>query len=304
MNDRIVVPLDGSQLAESILVRIRPLLRREGSEIVLVRAVELPPAGEADAGRIAALLAEDAQHYVKAMEKRLGDIGLRARSVIRVGGAAGVILDAAAEVKATMIAMTTHGRSGLARWFLGSVAEKVLRASDVPVLLLRSFQGGLQGTGQPAPVVEEAFDRILVPIDGSRSSLAILPEAISIAKRLGSRVFLVSVEEQGFHVGGFSGKLVDRPATRPELPKEPTAEDLARFAEQSFAAEGIPTTSFALAGNPAVRLLDFAREQKATLIAMSTHGRSGPSRWVLGSVTEKVLRAADVPMLIVRSGKA
>lgn len=142
MYQRVLVPLDGSQLAESILPFAEKVAGPE-AELVLLRVVEPLSAGEvmASAGVVTpdALLARelDAKHYLAGVELRLKSQGLRVERRLQVGHAAEEILAVARAARADLIAMTTHGRSGLGRLLFGSVAEAVLRASPVPVLMVR-----------------------------------------------------------------------------------------------------------------------------------------------------------------------
>lgn len=273
MFERIVVPLDGSDRAETVLTKFKPLMSGGGSEVVVVQAVELVYPFEAVGSDIAwQALWDSSEKYVQDRAGRLRAEGVRARGVVRAGSPANVILDVATEERATVIVMTTHGRAGLARWALGSVAEKVVRASDVPVLLERSF---------PPPGPELRFKKILVPIDAGPHSLQVVPHVAELARLFHADVSLLHVREK------------DVPASPPEMATAAKRlEDL-----------GVRVESVTREGDPASQILEECRRQPADLIAMSTHGRSGPTRWVLGSVAEKVLRAATVPMLLVRGGE-
>src|SRR6516162_5445884 len=115
MIERIVVPLDGSATAETILPQVRRILRRAGSEITLVRAIVPPLAEDAMTMTAAEARLDQARNYVSGVERRLKETGVRVKSVTRVGAAAGVILDVAREERASLIAMATHGETGLKR---------------------------------------------------------------------------------------------------------------------------------------------------------------------------------------------
>ncbi|HEX7901854.1 MAG TPA: universal stress protein [Planctomycetota bacterium] len=289
MPDRILVPLDASPRAERILVQVARLLRREDAEVLLLHVFDpsraLVPrdaAGKLDRDR------SDAEAYLKAAAKTLEARGVRARAITAEGFVADAILRVATDVKATLIALSTHGRSGLARWLLGSVAEKVIRGAPVPVLLVRSFQA--------APSDEMSFRRILVPVDGSKTSLRVIPAAAAFAALFQAEVAVLSVD-------------VPVPvAVGVEAPPPPTAGDSAREeaarAVERFREKGVEARALTAVGDPAARILDTAAETGADLIAMATHGWTGLTRWMLGSVTEKVLRHATLPMLIVRPARA
>jgi nucleotide-binding universal stress UspA family protein len=276
MFERILVPLDGSELAEGVLAQVRRILFRKDSEVLLVRAVTLPPGMGVEPGRVLESLRSQAVVYLKGLEQKFSSQGVRVRSVVRDGGPAEVILDVAEKEKASLIALSTHGRTGLARWILGSVAEKVVRASPIPVLAVRSFEGTT-----PIAATELALKKIVVAIDAADLSLGVLGPAIEMARLFGSQVFLVNVCE-------------GHPACSVPVPQ------MTRAHEQ-FRGAGVSVEPLMMQGDPASGILDACTEKRADLIAISTHGRSGVSRWMVGSVAEKVLRAATVPLLVVRS---
>lgn len=275
MFERVLVPLDGSDVAAAILPQIRRILFHKDAEILLVQAVYVPANAEAEAVELPDILRTHAAKHLESVADPLRSQGARVRTIARVGDAADVILDVAAEEKATLIAMSTHGRSGLARWIRGSVAEKVLRAGRVPVLALRSF---------PAPPPADIpLKRVLVPLDATDLSLEVLDPVIELASLFGSSVTLLHV--------------CDGPACSVPVPELTRAFERVR-------QRGVEVQPVMRKGDPAGQILDVARELKADLIAMTTHGRRGLSRWTLGSVAEKVLRGAETPLLIVRPAGA
>ncbi len=148
MYARVLVPLDGSEQAEAILPFVEKVAGPLDAEVVLLRVIEWPSAGEvmASAGIVApdALLVQEleAKQYLATLERRLVQKGLRVQRRLQLGRAADEIVAVAAAAGADLIAMTTHGRSGVGRLLFGSVAEAVLRASPVPVLLFRATAGG------------------------------------------------------------------------------------------------------------------------------------------------------------------
>lgn len=262
--ERILIPLDGSRRAEGALVHLREHLKRVDADVLLL-LVSTPDAR----------VARQSYDYLGGIERRLAEYGLHASSLVWVGEPAEAILEIAARERVSLVAMTTHGRTGVRRWVFGSVAEKVLRSSPVPVLLVRSFPS--EGEREPR------FRRILVPLDGTPFAHAVLAPAISLARRHDADMVLVHVMEKM------------RPGEERETPRKPL-DAPADF----FAREGVVAAKVFRCGDPALEILQSARECGADLIAMSTHGRSGVRRWVLGSVTEKILRAAPLPMLVVK----
>jgi nucleotide-binding universal stress UspA family protein len=278
---RILVPLDGSALAESVLIQVRRLLARQDAELLLLRVVTLPPSVEADAGEPLDLLWSRAVDYLNNVSAQLSAQGFRVRCKVEEGFPANRILEAARTEKASLIAMSTHGRTGIARWAFGSVTEKVLRASPVPVLAIPSFLG-VGGDAVPRGSQELPFRRILAPISTEELSLEVLPPLTDLAKLFGSSVTLLNVCE----------------GAECAVPLHEM-----RTAFERLRKEGIAAEPMLKQGDPAVQILETSREEGADLIAMTTHGRSGVSRWIMGSVAEKVLWSANVPMLVVRPSK-
>ena len=135
MFKRILVPLDGSPMAEAILSRLGRLIGSEEAEVLLVRAV--PPPMSEGAVLVLNQIMDGAEHCLKGVQARLQKEGRRARGVVRLGTPGRVILDVAEEEQVSLIAMTTHGRTGLSRWVFGSVAEKVIHEARVPVLIFK-----------------------------------------------------------------------------------------------------------------------------------------------------------------------
>jgi len=280
--ERIVVPLDGSLTAEAILPQVRRILHRHDSELYLVRAVVPAPAENSILLTDAATQA--AREYLLGVQERLDREGVRVRSEVRVGSTVGVILDVVDDWKATMIAMATHGTTGLKRVLLGSVAEAVLRKSPVPVLVLRPFWSA---DDAPSEDVERRPIRtLLVPVDGSDLSGMVVPAALEFSSLFDPRVILLRVLD------------AKKKAEARELEE---AKSHLQGMAKPFERKGIETLTLIERGEPVDEILQAARSQGVDLIAMTTHGRSGIGRLVTGSVTAQVLRRAPVPLLVVRA---
>lgn len=274
---RVLVPLDGSTLAEAILPVVERLARDHEAEVILLEVLEGQGTREAecDAER-------QAGGYLQGTVDSLRRRGLgRVRASVWYGDADQAIANAATRERADLIAMSTHGRSGLDWLRFGSVAEGVVRRAPVPVLLVRGM----------AAWDRHAIDRILVPLDGSEASEEVLPIVSCLAGPFDFEVQLLHVVEAtrslpGAPVGA-SG------AHDPET----EAAYLARVAA-SLEARGLRVGVTLRAGLPAEVIPTVTDETKSGLVAMSTHGRSGLGRLFLGSVAERVLRAVSVPVLL------
>lgn len=308
MFERILIALDGSPRAELILSQIARILGREDSELLLLRIVDIPQpvggvetAGAMDINALRREEREKAQKYVHDLARRFAAKGEKVHGRIAEGPAAQTILQTAQAEGATLIAMTTHGRTGVARWLMGSVAEKVARASDVPLLLVRSFRRNPKGDLEPNTPGETPFRRILVPVDGSPTSLSAVTPAEKFAQLYGSEVLVLHVRSP------FVSPSVPLPgmeAALPlfEAPPIPAEQDeITRAAADRFRQAGLTVRRLTVEGEAASTIVDLSITEGADLIALGTHGRSGLSRWALGSVAERVLRSAEVPLLLVRT---
>lgn len=281
MMKHMLIPMDASPAAESVLARLWHFLARPDTDVTLVHAIELPMGAKLDPAREDEMAAEG-HEYMKAVVKRLSGRGVRCRAVVKPGPAADLIVATAAELSGGMIAMSTHGRSGLARVAFGSVAESVIRRTPVPVLLFRTPENDTAGRdGAPQ---ELAVRHILVPIDGSLLSLAVAPQVGELARAFGAFVTLVHV-------------LPPVPASADSVSH---AQRILDVASARFADEKIEVKAIIRTGDAAEEIVDAARKLKADLVACTTHGRTGIARAVMGSVAEKVLRTSPIPLLVTR----
>lgn len=292
---RLLIPLDGSLRSELILTQLGRLLHRAEAEIHLLWVLpDVPPSGLRQSGDLKDKC-EYADNYLRGLEERFGGRGKRFKTHVLAGAVAPAILDVAQGEKCTLIAMTTHGRTGPGRWIMGSVAEEVARASRIPVLIVRSSRTGAEGASVETSAEEMSFRRILVPTDGSPAARAGEACAARCAKALGSEVVILH-SEFPFIPPGPERESFPTPIPTPRL-EDPVTERAA----EAFEASRIRVTRVTELGDPAGVILDQCAAYRADLIVMGTHGRSGVSRWMLGSVAERVLRSAQVPVLLVRA---
>lgn len=144
MYKKILVPLDGSPLAEAVLPHAEALAKSEGAEIIILRVPDLPaPDLFIHNPAMANKIIEDAEiaadKYLQDEVQKLGNIGVKVSTLIREGPVPDTILAAAEETHADVIAMSTHGRSGIQRWLMGSVADRVVHHAHIPVMLIHPF---------------------------------------------------------------------------------------------------------------------------------------------------------------------
>lgn len=285
MFETILLPLDGSELAEVALPCAQGFAVRLGSEVDLVTVCDMP--GEQE--RLLTV-------YLNRMASQLTAKGVKVRSVVLFGKAADELLEYAHRNKIGLIIMATHGRSGLGRWTLGSVADRVLRATTLPLLLLRA--GRCEEIAPEQPI----FKRILLPLDGSRLGEGALPYVEEIAAKTKAEVHLLSVVQLPLTLTPGMAAFVEAGTWTRAL--EALREESQAYLERvgnALRTRGILAHTDVRVGSVGEAILSLAGSNNIDLIAMSTHGRSGISRWVLGSVAEKVLYGAEVPVFVVRA---
>jgi nucleotide-binding universal stress UspA family protein len=293
MFDKILVPLDGSPLAEQALGPALALGRGPGRKVILLRAVgEAPPPSSTMQASLIERGSEgprrEANLYLRAVQAARAAPGLALTARVVTGRAAPAIVEAAAQAEADLIVMSTHGYTGFSRWMYGSVADAVLAAAPCPVLVVRS---------------PEPLRHVLIPLDGSELSRQALAPGLEAAARLGGTVTLLQAAPR-------------EPVNETEILQLERAErglgELLRGGKYG-AAESyltgllatlqptkVPVRAEVTGGPPAVRIIEHARQHGIDLIVMATHGRTGLRRWMQGSVTEMVLRSGCCAMLILR----
>ncbi len=285
---KVLVPLDGSRLADGILTHVRRLARQEGEpvDVVLLAVHDLWPSQAEQEDR-----RKELEAHLGALARLLGGEGIGAKVVV-LGAvdAAEQILEHARAHAVDLVAMSTHGRSGLQRWVRGSVAERVLREAATP-LYLANPQGLHVADDQTI-----RWGRILVPLDGSERAGRVLPLAGMFATASGSEVVLLHVDRPGVPGVHPVPEIARRNAQgRAESELAACRDQLAQAGVEAVRVVG------RYGEDPAAEVLEAATELKADLIAISSHGRTGLRRWRFGSVAEKVLRAAPCPLLVVRA---
>lgn len=305
MEREIIVPLDGSTLAETVLPYAIALARATACHLRLLRIVAAedairtwPPAAPlVTRERWAIEARRAARTYLANVATRLQPSGVEVhREVLAAEDVAvGIVTRATQDMRVAMIAMSTHGRSGLSRWLFGSVAEKVLRAASTPILLVRA---GTEVAARDKPV---AYGTIAVPLDGSMFADQALSEAQVIATASGATLLLISivpvVDDPALAEGGIEPlwTLAER---------EDEAKRITQYLQHK--AEYLETQGYRVRtrtahGAPAEEILRIAGEEHADLIALATHGQGGLQRLWMGSVATRIVQGASVPVLLVRA---
>ena len=285
---KILVPLDGSELAEAIIPYVGRLASTLGAELVMFSAIDPGLERNQEALRQAT---ENAANYHHEVQTRSS---ISAISQVEPGEPYQAIVKAQSDLGCDLVAMSTHGRTGIMRGVLGSVSDRVLHLIDVPILLF-SPQGVSQDpTGGSSPKVES----IVVPLDGSELSEEVVPYVEQLAIELSARVILlqsISVRTPEDPFGG--GYVVDPAPVEEELAKQ--AESYLSSISKILSDKGVEVQQQVLFDTPHSAIIQVAQSNPNSLVAMGTRGQSGVTRLIVGSVTSRVVRECGSPILVV-----
>ncbi len=310
MYTRILAPLDGSEVSEQVLPYTRSLAAGLSLPVTLLYAVEpehisipqsLNPGLHLE--ELAANRARHARFYAESVAAGLRRGGLRVETATPSAEPAAAIVEEADKDPGTLITMSSHGRAGLARWWLGSVTDKVLHLTHNPLLIIRAGSGQ-----QTAP--ESAFERLTVPVDGSELAEEILPHVVYLSAAMGLTVDLAQVNPSGEEY--YRSVSIGPSETMQGIPSyedyirvlDGESEGYLAGLKERLAGQGAAAVETRLLHGPvAESIADLASATANNLVAMTTHGRSGVGRLVLGSIAERVVRQSGDPVLLVRGGQ-
>ena len=298
MYEKVLVPLDGSEMAEGALLYAEQLAGRLGSEITLVYVNEL--SSYLKENLIQSYLQKMVEVTKEGVSRYRSAPGIspsiEVKSVIVPGSPAETIIEYADSNNMGSIIMSTHGQSGIKQWALGSVAERVVRATTKPVLLVRANILGLNMREKGL------FNKVLVPLDGSIESEAIIPYVEEFAPRLNVNVILLRVLARGYRMPDNYAPLsyeqleADKVSANAYLDRVGAHLKEKGVSVMTELRSGIEIRS----DNAAEQIIQLANEAQADLVAMTTHGRSGVEQKVFGSVAERVLYEGNTPLMLVR----
>ncbi|MEO7706812.1 MAG: universal stress protein [Thermoflexales bacterium] len=305
MIQRVLVPLDGSDMAAQVLPHVRALATLFGARVTLMRATadEAPNQDIGPGPDFLAFAAAD-----------LASSGIAADTLVTQGRPADAILDTAAQQSVDLIAMCTHGRGGIRRFVLGSVAASLIGNTSMPLLLVR----GNQASVDDVPTQTIDYRKILVPLDGSPLAASVLPLVTEIAAKAGATIVLLRAMPEpneeaattnslqmlrsitGVKPDSADGTTLDPYAVQLEREREGAQSSL-DLAADGLKSAGVKVDTIVAFGPAAETILQVALTQQADFIAMATHGRSGLTRFLLGSVADRIVRYSRIPVLLNRA---
>ena len=300
MFEKILVPLDGSPLAQAILPYVMAVAKGFHSRVILFHVVETDldheaPEQKAHADATVERIQPMAENYLAGVAVHLRKAGIDVETRVVRGRSAAQIVEQAEQENVGLIAMSTHGRSGLVRWVIGSEVDKILNGCEQPVLLVRP-RG--EGTGGKA---EGRLSKVIVPLDGSHDAEAALPLAEELSKALGLGVILIQVIgiETTVHFAPIGPDSWPVPSDILQRLDVVASGYLTGLAKQ-LKDRGLTVQWEVLRGAAGPGIVEFSKETPDSLVVMTTHGRSGFRRWVMGSVADAVVRHTGEPVLVMR----
>jgi nucleotide-binding universal stress UspA family protein len=284
---KILVPLDGSDLAELALPYAEELANAFKAEIILLHV----SAPEEDHYRHMHEL------YVKEVADRVKGRFKQVSPVIATGKPADEIISYAEKNGVDLLIITSHGRSGIMSWATGSIASRLLQGAEVPVLLVRAAKPRRKTQR------EVLLKRILLPLDGSEAGEAAVDCVGELMSRLEAEVTLFGVISSGQHIRSVGGlDYISYPPEQMEMFKKEAEDYLNGVYRRLKRRKGsVRVTIKVGAGDISQEILKFAEEKRVNLVAISSHGHSGIEKWVFGSIANKVVLASKSPVLLVKA---
>jgi nucleotide-binding universal stress UspA family protein len=292
---RIVVPLDGSKLAEAIVPTVYQFAKGMDAVVELVAIVDqdiVAPEGErlTWGEEVAREAVNKAERYLRGVSSFIPLQPERMRTFTTIGRVPEGILSQAGGQPGTLIAMSTHGSSGVGRFLLGSTTEKVLRLTKNHLLLYRPGRGGTP---------QEHFDTVIVPLDGSIRASKVLPAVKDMARTLGLRIVLLRARRTIPAYGGTMG--VDWYDPGLELEDEQASAGYLREKQRELEQAGFSVSTKLVEGGAPAAIIELSKQTANAFIAMTTRGRTGAARVALGSVADRVVRHAEAPVLLIKA---
>jgi nucleotide-binding universal stress UspA family protein len=307
MYKRMLVPLDGSEIAEAVFPYAKELAGRLGIEVALLH---ISNPGFRDYQPMIHAYVEHAADVIRSEARKVqqtrppsGAKPIEVHGELVVGYPPDEILRFAEEKGIDLIVVASHGRSGRKRWAMGSVAEKVLRSAAIPVLLVPA------GVPGGAPYDQWPTRTLIVPLDGSELAEAVLPHVEALARQGDTdmmKVILVRACETPSMPTYYSPELSEIPLHWGQYAQQETArckqvssEYLANV-EKRLKGANFNVRSEVLVGKASEEIVNFANRTPNSLIVMATHGRSGLSRLVYGSVALNIILGVSSPIFVIK----
>lgn len=301
MYQKILIPLDGSLLSEAVLPYAETLAAASKAQVTMVYVgepdvEEHSPEHQVYLDQVTQQVLAYGKSYLRQQARRFEQKGIQTSVEVLLGRAADEITGYAQKQGVDLVAMATHGRTGLARWRYGSVANEVRNRLPMPLLLIRPAEHPSEAA---MAAKEPLLLRVVVPLDGSDVAEQALPHAKELASRMDLEVHLLRIVSRPApaYVGPEAVEYYYDLET--ELVK--VATEYLQGVQKTLEQEGMRVTARVFHGYPAENIVDYAKALDQSIICLTTHGRTGLGRVIMGSVADKVLHDATEPIFLVRA---
>lgn len=297
MYKTIVVPLDGSGLAEQAIPYAQAIAKAYKARVKLLRVLEsvhaqlVVPEPGLFTGKLAERFHQAAEDYLEAKAKTLRDDGIAVSTSVKSGLPADEIIKLAGNDPSAIVVMSARGKSGIVSWLLGSVTTKVLHRGTPNVIVVPV---------EKAPGRIQKISTLIVPLDGSINAEQAIPHAASLAKAMKLKLVLMQAAPAESIFEGLPG-VSERQASRILEENKERSNLYLDKVESRLKNQGISDISKTVSmGYPADSISELAGKSKGALVVMTAHGKSSTGTWLLGSVTDKMVRRSTSPVLVIR----
>ena len=301
----VLVPLDGSAVAEDVLPYVKMICGAFQATPHLLSIAD-PGLDDAIAARpdtkpLVEQMETHASRYLEKMSADFKSARLVPQTSVKAGSAGDIIVNTAKEINASLIAMSTHGRSGVSRMVYGSVADRVIHdIGSVPIFMVRPPASGDKPAAAPSQL-----KNVIMPLDGSKLGEASLPYAVAMARKMNLTVHLIQVVNTAQLTAWGDPTLSGAPTGIASVELMSSIEDAAKeyISDTAAALEsaGVKTVQKVLIGSATWQIVSYAHKMENSFVSMTTHGRTGLKRAIMGSIADGVLRESGEPVLMIPS---
>jgi nucleotide-binding universal stress UspA family protein len=294
---RILIPLDGSSLAEKVLPGALYLAKRLQATLILFHVVEKAAPNEVHGQHHLQDVAE-AKDYLEHIASRLSSAGvtiLQDVHEVQEAGVAQTIRDHADELQADLVVLCAHGNGGLRDMIFGSIAQQVIRQGTVPVLFIHPET--------VKDVDEKPIQQILLPLDGSKLHEVAIPVAVLLAAKCEAKIRLLTVVPTAETLpvkGAITGRVSPRMTSIALDQSVEQAREYLQKVSQDISVQGVPVSGIIMRGDASTQLIEAITAEKSDLVIMATHGHSALDAHWEGSLTPRFLPKTPVPVILVR----
>ena len=293
MFEEILLPVDGSRGAKAAAQHGLSLATRDGATVHVLHVADTATAETTeDTDTIPETWVAGGDRTTHQVADQAAALGLPVVTEVRRGSPADAILDYVAERGIDLVVMGTHSQSRLVQPLVGNVTKTIVNTASVPVLCVPPAERA----AEPTEVSEITYRSILVPTDGTKAARTALDRGFELAATYDATVHALYVVDRRAYASRPGWTWADTEATL-----EQSGKDILERVAADAASSDVPVVTAIRRGVRHQVIQNYAADHGNNLVTMGTRGRSGLSKWVLGSVTERVLRGTEIPVLTVRT---